>query len=142
MQRNQAARRWGLERCLWSSMKRSSFPVLGFSGGVKSEFARAKKTGPGEKVPKNCNWEIKSWRPVIILLKTGSQSGNLGCLRSSTGFRRPPNCPSSPVSRIEGATHLTDPLTWSRKAMAIMAITLHWPVSGPDGSQGDARSVA
>jgi hypothetical protein len=52
MQRNQAARRWGWERCLRKSLIIRSFPVLVLSGGAGLALGRAKE-GSGEKTPKN-----------------------------------------------------------------------------------------
>jgi hypothetical protein len=36
------------------------------------------KEGSGEKTPKTCNSEIKSWRLVIRYQQTGNQNGNPG----------------------------------------------------------------
>jgi hypothetical protein len=41
-------------------------------------LGRAKKRACAERVPRPSTLEIRSWRPVICYMDTGSQNGNSG----------------------------------------------------------------
>ena len=70
-------RTWGSGRCLEKSLKRSSFLVFEFSLRGEIRVRPSQKTRSG-KVPKNCNSEINSWRPVINSTQSRSQMEILG----------------------------------------------------------------
>lgn len=52
--------------------ERKPLPGVGFFGRGGIGALTEPKDGPGEKVPKNCISEIRSWRPVISSMETGS----------------------------------------------------------------------
>jgi hypothetical protein len=56
----------------------AQFPGFGFFQRGELGLRLGQKTGPGEKVPKNCNSEISSWRSVINSTQSRSQNGNPG----------------------------------------------------------------
>jgi hypothetical protein len=56
----------------------AQFPGFGFFQRGELGVRLGQKTGPGEKVPKNCNSEISSWCSVINPPQSRSQNGNPG----------------------------------------------------------------
>jgi hypothetical protein len=58
--------------------EKKKLPGFGFSQRDEIGVWPSQETDPGEKVPKNCNSEIRSWRPMISSMETASQDGNPG----------------------------------------------------------------
>src|ERR1700680_362886 len=61
------------ETCLWDSLKRRSFPVLGFFRRVEFGAWQRQKKAPGEKTALR---RTKTWRLVICCAQSRSQIGN------------------------------------------------------------------